>query len=256
VGESAIEAPGIAIEPGSEAPESAAVYCKGVTKTFRENGQAVAALRGVDFVCRPGELTLLAGPSGCGKTTLISVIAGILDSDGGDVRVFGTRVDQLSMKEKTSFRSANVGFIFQQFNLLPTLTAAENISVPLLIQGVRRRDAMVRAREVLEQVGLADRADALPRQLSGGQQQRVAIGRALIARPRLIVCDEPTSSLDGATGAKVLELLRRVGLVDNRCVLVVSHDSRIYKYGDRIADMSDGRIVETRKTPVEGASHA
>ena len=239
-------------EPGI-APAQAAVYCRGVTKTFSENGNSVRALRGLDFVCRPGELTLLAGPSGCGKTTLIWVIAGILDSDGGEVFVYGTRVDQLSMKQKTSFRCANVGFIFQQFNLLPTLTAAENVSVPLLIQGMRRREAMARAEATLEQVGLGERMTSLPRQLSGGQQQRVAIARALIAEPRIIVCDEPTSSLDGATGAKVMELLREVGLKGERCVLVVSHDSRIYKYGDRIAEMSDGLILSTKKVSEERA---
>jgi len=235
--------------------QTAAVYCRGVTKTFRENGNSVPALRGIDLVCRPGELTFVVGPSGCGKTTLISVIAGILDSDAGDVRVYGTKVNELSMREKTAFRSTNIGFIFQLFNLLPTLTAAENVSVPLLIQGVKRRIAMERAKETLERVGLADRTESLPRQLSGGQQQRVAIARAIVAHPRLVVCDEPTSSLDGVTGAKVLELLREVGLQGERCVLVVSHDSRIFKFGDQIAEMLDGRIVSVKRTRPE-AIHA
>jgi putative ABC transport system ATP-binding protein len=239
------------------APEEAAIHCRGVMKTFREGGMEVAALRGVDLVCRKGELTFVVGPSGCGKTTLISVIAGILDSDQGDVMVYGTRVDKLDMKEKTDFRMRNIGFIFQQFNLLPTLTAAENVAVPLLIRGMSLREAVKRGEDTLAQVGLGDRVDSLPRQLSGGQQQRVAIARSLVASPRLIVCDEPTSSLDGATGAKVLELLREVGLRDNRCVLVVSHDARIFKYGDAIAEMSDGRIVSSHSTHIEGAaSHA
>jgi putative ABC transport system ATP-binding protein len=125
-----------------------------------------------------------------------------------------------------------------------------------MIQGMKRKDAMARADEVMREVGLESRAEHYPRQLSGGEQQRVAIARALIARPRLIVCDEPTSSLDGATGAKVMELLRRVGLAEDRAVLVVSHDARIFKFGDRIAEMQDGLIVATRATPQEGAVHA
>jgi putative ABC transport system ATP-binding protein len=238
------------------APEAAAIWCRGVTKTFDEGGSPVRALRGVDLVCHRGELTFVVGPSGCGKTTLISVIAGILDSDEGSVFVYGTRVHELSSAQKTAFRRTNVGFIFQQFNLHPSLTAAENAAVPLMIQGMKRKDAMARADEVMREVGLESRAEHYPRQLSGGEQQRVAIARALIARPRLIVCDEPTSSLDGATGAKVMELLRRVGLAEDRAVLVVSHDARIFKFGDRIAEMQDGLIVATRATPQEGAVHA
>jgi putative ABC transport system ATP-binding protein len=233
-------------------PETAAIYCQGAKKTFREDGNAVVALRGIDLVARPGELLMLVGPSGSGKTTLLSVIAAILDADEGDVRVFGTRVHDLSDHEKTAFRAANLGFIFQQFHLLPTLTAAENVAVPLLIQGARLDDAVARARKMLAQVELGDRAASLPRQLSGGQQQRVAIARALVSEPRLVVCDEPTSALDARTGGRILELLREAAVRPGRCVLVVTHDARIFRFADRIAHMDDGRIVSLE----EGGAHA
>ncbi len=226
------------------AREQAAIFCADVTKTFRENGNSVPALRGVDLVARPGELMLLVGPSGCGKTTLLSVVAAILNPDEGDVRVYGTRIHDLSDRDKTEFRGENLGFIFQQFNLLPTLTAAENVAVPLLIRGVSRKVAVPKAKEQLERVGLGDRAGALPRQLSGGQQQRVAIARALVAEPRLIVCDEPTASLDGETGGRVMEILKKVAIEGDRSVLVVTHDPRVFKFGDRIARMLDGRILD------------
>jgi putative ABC transport system ATP-binding protein len=177
-----------------------AVRCRGVTKTYGAGDTAVQALRGIDLDVRTGELMMLVGPSGSGKTTLISVIAGILDHDDGDCRVFGHDFKHMPQRAKTAYRGLNVGFVFQQFNLLPTLNAAENVAVPLLINGVRRREAVRRARSVLERVGLGDRTHSLPAELSGGQQQRVAIARAMVHDPKLIVCDEPTSSLDHETG--------------------------------------------------------
>ena len=220
-----------------------AACLRGVTKAFGEGATEVRALKEVDFNVHTGELLLLVGPSGCGKTTLLSVLAGILDASEGEVNVFGTRIDQLDQAAKTTFRRDNIGFIFQQYNLLPTLTAAENVAVPLL---VRREDfdrAVLTARLYLEKVGLADRADFLPAQLSGGQQQRVAIARALITDPRLIVCDEPTAALDGETGKMILEMFRSTALTEERAIVVVTHDSRIFPYGDRIAEMLDGRIL-------------
>lgn len=220
-----------------------AVRCRGVTKSYATGSSVVHALRGVDFEARSGELTLLVGPSGCGKTTLLSVLCGVLDADGGEIDVFGTRIHELTSREKTAFRRHGVGFVFQLFNLLPTLTNAENVAIPLLLQGVARRDAHERAREELALVGLGERVDAFPRQLSGGQQQRVAIARALVAHPRLIVCDEPTSSLDGETGAAIMQMLKKVAVGRDRCVIVVTHDARVFRYGDRAARMLDGRIV-------------
>ena len=221
-----------------------AVTCRNVVKTYGTNGNTVVALRGIDLEVRTGELMMLVGPSGCGKTTLISVIAGILDQDSGDCRVFGEDLLRMRPRAKTRFRGANVGFVFQQFNLIPTLTAVENAAVPLLIQGVKRSEAIERAAQTLERVGLGERVRALPRQLSGGQQQRVAVARALVHGPRLIVCDEPTSALDHETGHRVMELLREVALGEGRSLVIVTHDARIFEFADRIAKMDDGRIIE------------
>jgi putative ABC transport system ATP-binding protein len=220
-----------------------AACLRGVTKLFGVGTTEVHALNEVDFNVHTGELLLLVGPSGCGKTTLLSVLAGILDATSGEVDVFGTRIDRLSQQEKTEFRRDNIGFIFQQYNLLPTLTAAENVAIPLLIHRVEFEQAVAKAKEYLERVGMAERADFLPSQLSGGQQQRVAIARALITEPKLIVCDEPTAALDGETGKMVLEMFRSTALTDNRAIVVVTHDNRIFPYGDRIAEMLDGKIL-------------
>ena len=231
-----------------------AVSCRGVTKTYGSGPDAVPALRGIDLDVRAGELLMLVGPSGCGKTTLISVIAGILDHDGGEVRVFDRDLAALGASERTAFRGRAIGFVFQAFNLLPALTAAENVAVPLMILGVPRREAVDRARGVLERVGLADRARSLPAQLSGGQQQRVAIARALVHEPKLIVCDEPTSSLDQETGHKVMEILREVALAPDRALVIVTHDQRTFGFADRIARMNDGLIVAIEDTaPNQGS---
>jgi putative ABC transport system ATP-binding protein len=231
-----------------------AVYCRALTKSYEAGGTKVTALRGVDLDIRLGELMMLVGPSGCGKTTLISVIAGILDRDEGECTVFGEDFSAMSSRAKTRFRGQTVGFVFQAFNLLPALTAAQNVAVPLLINGVGRSEAVRRGREMLDRVGLGDRAGSLPRQLSGGQQQRVAIARALVHSPRLIVCDEPTSALDHETGHTVMRLLKNVGLDETKALVIVTHDSRIFGFADRIAKMDDGRIVEMIDRPGQGAT--
>ena len=232
-----------------------AARLRGVNKVFGEPGTEVHALENVEFNVNCGELLLLVGPSGCGKTTLLSVLAGILDASSGEVEVFGERVDLLDQKGKTDFRKRTIGFIFQQFNLLPTLSARENVAVPLLIHGMDYDTAQQKADYYLKEVGLAHRADFLPSKLSGGQQQRVAIARALVTEPRLIVCDEPTASLDGETGKQILEMFRTTALGADRAIVVVTHDSRIFQYGDRIAEMLDGRILSIHEnTPEHNAS--
>lgn len=219
-----------------------AVHCRGVTKSYGKGDTKVVALRGIDLDIKRGELMMLVGPSGCGKTTLISVVAGILDRDGGDCKVFDNDFAAMGQRSKTKWRGENVGFVFQAFNLLPTLTAAENVSIPLMILGEGRASAVRKAKETLALVGLEDRSHSLPSQLSGGQQQRVAIARALIHRPRLIVCDEPTSALDHETGHVIMRLLKNVALADDRALVIVTHDARIFGFADRIAKMDDGHI--------------
>jgi putative ABC transport system ATP-binding protein len=234
-----------------EWPENAgpAVECRLVTKDFGSGDSRVCVLRGVELEVPYGEITLLAGPSGCGKTTLLSVIAGLLDKTGGYLSVLGSDIDRLHGADAVRFRRKNVGFIFQQYNLLPALTAAENAAVPLLAAGIKRKPAVAKAEALLDELGLGARVRAFPRQLSGGQQQRVAIARALIHEPRLLVCDEPTAALDADTGRGVMEILRRVALRPDRAVLIVTHDSRVFQFGDRIAHMNDGRIVDTVVQP-------
>jgi putative ABC transport system ATP-binding protein len=231
--------------------DGAAVQCRGITKTYVTGSTTVHALRGIDLEVKSGELLMLVGPSGCGKTTLISVMAGILDQTDGECTVFGQDLRRMPVGARTRFRGHNIGFVFQAFNLLPPLTAAENVSVPLLILGVPRREAIARAREALEKVALGDRVNSLPSQLSGGQQQRVAIARAFVHDPRLIVCDEPTSSLDHETGHKVMEILRTVAADGERSLVIVTHDARVFGFADRIAQMDDGRILRVVNDPSE-----
>jgi len=220
-----------------------AVQCRGVRKEFGNGAGKVMALRGVDLDVRYGAMTLLVGPSGCGKTTLLSVIAGLLNSNGGEVEVLGKRIERLPGRQQILFRRKNLGFVFQQYNLLPALTAAENAAVPLLATGTPRRKAVRKAKHLLATLGMGERANALPKQLSGGQQQRVALARALIHEPRLLVCDEPTASLDAETGHAVMELLAAEAVRPDRAVIVVTHDNRIFCFADTIARMDDGRIV-------------
>jgi putative ABC transport system ATP-binding protein len=219
-----------------------AVSCRGVTKTYGSANTQVSALRGINLEVHKGELLMLVGPSGCGKTTLISIIAGILDHDAGDCLVFGNNLQAMGAHAKTEYRRQHIGFVFQAYNLLPVLTTTENVAVPLLINGIERREALRQAQDMLAQVGLGDRIHAFPPQLSGGQQQRVAVARALIHQPDLIVCDEPTSALDHDTGQRIMDLLRTLALQANRALVIVTHDARIFTYADRLAVLHDGRI--------------
>jgi putative ABC transport system ATP-binding protein len=220
-----------------------------LTKRYGTGAAQVMALRGVELEVMEGELLMLMGPSGCGKTTLISIITGILDQDEGECTVLGERLGDLEPDAKTAFRRHAVGFVFQAFNLIPQLAAVENAMIPLLLNGMPRAKALSKARDVIAQVGLADRTDAFPAQLSGGQQQRIAIARALVHDPKLIVCDEPTSALDHATGERVLVLLRSIAAVGGRTLIVVTHDQRILNFADRIAYMDDGRITNIEQQP-------
>lgn len=192
---------------------------------------------------------MLVGPSGCGKTSLISVIAALLEPDSGDCVLLDADLREMTQQQRTAFRGRHIGFVFQAFNLLPALSALDNVAAPLVIQGLSQRQAEAKAWTVLDRVGLADHAHQPPGQLSGGQQQRVAIARALVHDPDLIICDEPTSSLDHATGHEVMQLLRDLAKNDQRTLIVVTHDLRILEFADRIAQMEDGRIIDIRNAP-------
>ncbi len=224
-----------------------AVRVRGVRKSFGSGDTVTQALRGVDLDVPYGELLMLVGPSGCGKTTLVSIVAGTLEPTDGEIRVLGNDLAAMPKHRIVRFRRENVGFIFQAYNLLPALSAVENASVPLLIAGWRRKHAVEVAATFLERLGLGDRLTNLPSELSGGQQQRVAIARALVHEPRLLVCDEPTSALDAANGQITMELIQEVAVQPNRAVIVVTHDSRVYSFADRIASMEDGRIEEVHR---------
>ena len=224
-----------------------AVETRGIKKYFGKGETRVEALRETDFEARFGELTLVVGPSGSGKTTLLSVVAGLLNHDEGALHVLDSDMAALSNAERLSFRRQNVGFLFQQYNLLPALTAVENVAVPLIANGVPRKRAEERAAALLETVGLGTRMAALPSELSGGQQQRVALARALVHEPKLVICDEPTAALDHKTGDAVMNLLAKHALSPDRAVVVVTHDTRVLQFGDRIAYMDDGRIVRTEE---------
>ena len=220
-----------------------AVHMKNVSKTFGEGESAVHALKNVTLDTRQGELQMIVGPSGCGKTTLLSVIAGTLRFDKGEINVFNHELEKMNDDETTEFRRQDVGFIFQLFNLIPSLNVIENVSIPLLLNGVGFDQAETRSAELLAHVGLKGREFERPTRLSGGQQQRVAIARALVHEPKLVVCDEPTAALDADTGAIIMHLLRDISRTAGRSVIVVTHDARIFKYADRIVKMDDGQIL-------------
>ena len=226
-----------------------AVDVRNVTKTFGIGETKTVALKSVTFEARQGELLMVVGPSGCGKTTLLSVVAGTLNFEEGEIDVFGSSLHRLKPAQITEFRKRNIGFIFQQFNLIPTLNAVENVSVPLLIGGMARRAAEEKAAAIMKKVGLGEKIKARPYDLSGGQQQRVAIARALVHEPRLIICDEPTSALDSETGHCIMELLYEVARSPQCCVIIVTHDNRVFQYADRMTEMEDGRVRRVHENP-------
>ena len=237
---------------GAIGPE-AAIHVRNVSRDFMAGQDTLRVLHNIDLDIRSGELTYLVGESGSGKTTLISIIAGILWPTEGDVQVFEQDIYDLTDTQLVEFRLANIGLIFQQYNLIPTIDAAANAAVPLLARGMKIKEAREQARELLDRLRIADQADKLPSQLSGGQQQRVAIARALIHQPRLVVCDEPTAALDANSGRRVMDLLREVAVAEGRSVIIVTHDNRIFDLADRILVLEDGRIThDGTEMPQEG----
>jgi putative ABC transport system ATP-binding protein len=236
---------------GSCKPD-AAICTRGVTRDFKAGQQTITVLHGIDADIRAGEMTFVVGESGSGKTTLISIMCGILYPTLGEVKVFGTDIYALSDTELVKFRLQNIGFIFQQYNLIPSIDAASNAAVPLIAQGMNRLEARDRAKAMLERLNIGNQADKLPNQLSGGQQQRVAIARALVHEPRLVVCDEPTAALDASSGRRVMDLLREVAVAEDRACIIVTHDNRIFDLADRIIQLEDGRITHDGTTMPDG----
>jgi putative ABC transport system ATP-binding protein len=220
------------------------IRAKGLSKVYREGATELRALQSVDLDVRAGELTLLMGPSGSGKTTLLSILGCILRASDGKLEVLGEDVSALAESELPRIRREAIGFVFQGFNLFPTLTAAENVALALDVRGHRGAAAKKRGEELLAEVGLSQKARSFPAELSGGQKQRVAIARALAGDPPILLADEPTAALDWTSGRTVIELLRRLARDHGRAVVLVTHDPRILSFGDRIIHLEDGRIVK------------
>jgi putative ABC transport system ATP-binding protein len=215
-----------------------------VWKIYPSGESTVQAVKGVDVSVDAGEMVAIMGPSGCGKTTLLNILSGIDEPNSGDVHVNGEPLFGISDNQRTRMRAEYLGFIFQDFNLLPVLTAVENVELPLLLLGNSASEARTGALEALRSVGLTDRAEHLPSELSGGQQQRVAVARALVHNPAVILCDEPTGNLDSVTSSEVLELLHKLNRDRNTTFLIVTHDPMIAERCTRTLQMSDGKIVE------------
>ncbi len=224
--------------------DAVAIRAEGLTKWFGQGEAKMCAVRDVSFEARFREMLYIVGPSGSGKTTLLSIISGILRPDTGKVSVEDTDVWALKENARADFRLRKVGFVFQDFHLFPNLTTVENVAIPLLLERRDWNESMRAAAKFLDVVGLSARAQLSPSRLSGGEQQRVAIARALASGPDLMIFDEPTASLDGDTGKKIVEFVKREVLNEHRCIVVVTHDDRIYEYADRILHMEDGRLLD------------
>jgi putative ABC transport system ATP-binding protein len=223
-------------------PSEIAAETRQVTKSFNTGEIAVNAVRGITCSIYSGELTAIVGPSGCGKSSLLSMLGAIDVPTTGQVLVDGVDIASLSDYDRTLLRRRKIGFVFQAFNLMPTLTALENAALPLELDGISKKEAQERAKVGLEQVGLAARADHLPSMLSGGEQQRVAVARALVTRPALLLADEPTGNLDTAGGHQVMRLLRDLVIDQGQTVIMVTHDNEIAASADRVLHMVDGQI--------------
>jgi putative ABC transport system ATP-binding protein len=220
-----------------------ALEANDVTKVFEEGKQKVSVLRGVSLGLEAGEVVALEGPSGSGKTTFLSILGCILTPTSGRVIIGGQIVDPKKPSKLPEIRKRSIGFVFQQFNLFPALTALENVEYALNIKGVKTSRAKEKAIDILERVGLGDRMRFLPRDLSGGQKQRVAIARALAGEPAILLADEPTANLDSEVGAQILELFRTLARADGRALLIVTHDPKVRAVSDRVVQIRDGKIA-------------
>jgi putative ABC transport system ATP-binding protein len=223
----------------------AAVKAVNLEKWFGEGEAKTYAVRKVSFEAGFGKMLYIVGPSGSGKTTLLSMISGVLRPDAGSVEVQGKAIWNLNPNDIADFRLHHIGFVFQDYHLFPRLTTVENVAIPLILQKRDWQVSLDEALQILEIVGLKERAYLNPGKLSGGEQQRVAIARAIVARPDILIFDEPTASLDGVTGKKIIGFVKENILNQQRCIIIVTHDSRIYEYADKMIRLEDGNIVET-----------
>jgi len=224
-----------------------ALRASNLSKWFGEGEAKTFAVRDISFEAYAGEILFIVGPSGSGKTTLLSMISGILEPNSGEVWVGESDLWKLTSNQLANFRLNKIGFVFQDFHLFPRLTTAENVAIPLILRRVNWAEAVDTARKYLDIVGLKNKADLPPMKLSGGEQQRVAIARAIAAQPDILIFDEPTASLDGDTGRKILEFIRTEILNPNRCIIIVTHDSRIFEYADAMMKMEDGKLIEIER---------
>lgn len=224
-----------------------AIECSTIKKSFVSGTTTIDVLRGINFAARQHELVMLMGPSGSGKTTLLSIMGGLLTPTSGECLILKKNINDLSERKKTQFRGQSIGFLFQYFNLVPTITAVENAVIPLLLQGVSRKQAFAQGYELLETVGLAQQKNYMIEKLSGGEKQRVALVRAFIHKPKVILCDEPTSFLDHERGVQIMQLIRTIQQETGAVVIVVTHDVRILDFADRIIEIEDGVIVERNR---------
>ena len=225
----------------------AAIEAVGLNKWLGEGAAKTHAVKDVNFEAFFGEILYVVGPSGSGKTTMLSMISGILRPNAGTVKIEGIEIWRLSNDALAEFRLHKIGFVFQDFHLFPRLTTAENVAIPLILQKRNWDEAVKEAVTDLEIVGLKDRTQLPPVKLSGGEQQRVAIARAIVSRPDILILDEPTASLDGDTGRNIVSFVRQHILTDQRCIVIVTHDSRIYEFADRIVKMEDGKMMTVAK---------
>ncbi len=228
-----------------------AIEAKGINKWFGEGEARTHAVKDVDLAASFGEMVYVVGPSGSGKTTMLSMISGILRPSSGTVKIEGTDIWNLSPDALADFRLHKIGFVFQDYHLFPRLTTAENVAIPLILQNRDWDEALAEALKDLDVVGLQNRAQLPPLKLSGGEQQRVAIARAIISRPDIMIFDEPTASLDGDTGRSIVQFVREHLLSDKRCIVIVTHDSRIYEFADRILKMEDGRVTGVERSELD-----
>lgn len=236
--------------------EQPIITAEKIVKTYRTGNIEVQALREVDLAIPRGEMVAIMGPSGCGKTTLLNCLSGLDDFDSGEVKIEGESLRKMSDRKRTTYRAQRMGFIFQTFNLLPVLTAAENVELPLLVSGTRPGEARQRAMDALAQVGLADRTSHRPAELSGGQRQRVTIARSLVNDPAIIWADEPTGNLDSKTTNDILEVMRKLNQEQKRTFVIVTHTHEVSDWCDRIIQMSDGEIVDDGKSLTAQFEHA